>query len=296
MFWPLVEAQTSWFITFLILFWFLLSLFFYLCSGWMNEAVRNSLAESGLSRLCFGAARRVGLQTSFIFLLHHTTSVCLTEDDTNTFFHQWLARDNLNFKLMWLLFWFQVFKEWRTDVFEAWTPEEAFKAGREGDRKRFTWLCSSRRFCVELHAAVLRAEKGGKFSIRVTSLPPERKRLKPAASAPSAAPVVWAAPSLWDRRGSLGGDERVDRWKHTEASYIPSANKTKNHGRKNSQNKADTSVLVMQLRLTLWYGLLQPLQNWYRHWEQLKCMQPPLVRAYWNLQWGQAARGRHTCW
>lgn len=28
MFWPLVEAQTSWFITFLILFWFLLSLFF----------------------------------------------------------------------------------------------------------------------------------------------------------------------------------------------------------------------------------------------------------------------------
>lgn len=36
--------------------------------------------------------------------------------------------------------------------------------------------------------------------------------------------------------------------------------------------------------LTLWYELLQPLQNWYRHWEQLKCMQPPLVRAYWNLQ------------
>lgn len=127
MFWPLVEAQTSWFITFLILFWFLLSLFFYLCSGWMNEAVRNSLAESGLSRLCFGAARRVGLQTSFIFLLHHTTSVCLTEDDTNTFFHQWLARDNLNFKLMWHLFGFQVFKEWRTDVFEAWNTRERLK-------------------------------------------------------------------------------------------------------------------------------------------------------------------------
>jgi hypothetical protein len=38
----------------------------------------------------------------------------------------------------------------------------------------------------------------------------------------------------------------------------------------------------------VWKGLLHPLQNWYLHWEQQKCIQPPLDRAYWNLQFGQA--------
>lgn len=43
-----------------------------------------------------------------------------------------------------------------------------------------------------------------------------------------------------------------------------------------------------RVKLTVWKGLLQPLQNWYRHCEQQKCMQPPLDSAYWKRQFGQA--------